>query len=374
MPVTRRFARGCALALPAVWPSGRALRPGHMRARIAGNFATEHSSSVAIEGFRKEVEALTCGRLLVDTFAAMQLGGAGENISNVRQGTLPMTWVGMAFRSRTVPELEAISLPFRFASCQVAFRVVDGPVGELLDQRMADKGFLSLGSTELGLRHVTIGNTPIRSVDDLRGLKIRMQPNETQLAAFRAIVANPVAMDIRKLASALQQGVVDGQRTPRNHPRQPVFRGAEAADQHRPLLRLHLDRGAPARPSGHRRRLLVVPDRAGAAPLPPGGDDAGRRDRRLRRRCLHRDRRFGGRGRLSARGRLPGRPPADARRPARGDRRDRHHHGGGRPSGAAHGLGRTSTCPGGDARPRAPADRSGRRTVSPCGQCVANSY
>ena len=185
-----------------------------MRARIAGNFATEHSSSVAIEGFRKEVEALTCGRLLVDTFAAMQLGGAGENISNVRQGTLPMTWVGMAFRSRTVPELEAISLPFRFASCQVAFRVVDGPVGELLDQRMADKGFLSLGSTELGLRHVTIGNTPIRSVDDLRGLKIRMQPNETQLAAFRAIVANPVAMDIRELYPALQQGVVDGQENP----------------------------------------------------------------------------------------------------------------------------------------------------------------
>lgn len=213
MPVPRRFVLGSALALPALWPSDRAFGQT-TRLRIAGNFATEHSSSVAIEGFKAEVERLTGGRLAVDTFPAMQLGGAGENVSNVRQGTLLMTWVGMAFLSRTVPELEAISLPFQFPSREVAFRVVDGPIGELLDQRMADKGFLSLGYMELGFRHVTTGNKPIRTVEDLRGLKIRMQPNETHLATFRAIGANPVAMDIRELYSALQQGVVDGQENP----------------------------------------------------------------------------------------------------------------------------------------------------------------
>jgi tripartite ATP-independent transporter DctP family solute receptor len=213
MPVTRRLALRSTLALPALWPSDRAFGQT-TRVRIAGNFATEHSSSVAIEGFKKEVEALTAGRLGVDTFPAMQLGGAGENVSNVRQGTLLMTWVGMAFLSRTVPELEAISLPFQFPTREVAFKVVDGAIGELLDQRMAEKGFLSLGYMELGFRHVTTGNRPIRTVDDLRGLKIRMQPNETHLATFRAIGANPVAMDIRELYSALQQGVVDGQENP----------------------------------------------------------------------------------------------------------------------------------------------------------------
>lgn len=213
MAITRRLALGSTLTLPALWPSGRAFGQT-TRVRIAGNFATEHSSSVAIEGFKKEVEALTGSRLAVDTFPAMQLGGAGENVSNVRQGTLLMTWVGMAFLSRTIPELEAISLPFQFASRAVAFKVVDGPIGDLLDQRMADKGFLSLGYMELGFRHVTTGNKPIRTMEDLRGLKIRMQPNETHLATFRAIGANPVAMDIRELYSALQQGVVDGQENP----------------------------------------------------------------------------------------------------------------------------------------------------------------
>lgn len=182
--------------------------------RLAGNFATEHSSSVAMNTFRDELARASGGAFTVDVFPAMQLGGAAENVQNVRAGTLQMIWVGMAFLSRTVPELEAISLPFQFDGRQQAFRVVDGPVGKLLDARFADKGLVDLGFMELGARHVTNSKRPIRSLDDLKGMKIRMQPNETHLATFRALGANPVAMDIKELYSALQQGVVDGQENP----------------------------------------------------------------------------------------------------------------------------------------------------------------
>jgi len=212
MMLARRPVLAALLAAPAVLPGGRA--NAQTRLRIAGNFATEHSSSVAIEGFKKELAEMSGGKVQVDTFPAMQLGGAAENVSQVRAGTLLMTWTGMAFLSRTVPELEAISLPFQFPSREAAFKVVDGPVGELLDQKMADKGFLSLGFMELGFRHVTTAAKPIRTVDDLKGLKIRMQPNETHLATFRALGANPLAMDIRELYSALQQRVVAGQENP----------------------------------------------------------------------------------------------------------------------------------------------------------------
>jgi tripartite ATP-independent transporter DctP family solute receptor len=182
--------------------------------RLAGNFATEHSSSVAMNMFRDELSKASGGALAVDVFPAMQLGGAAENVQNVRAGTLQMIWVGMAFLSRTVPELEAISLPFQFDGREQAFRVVDGPVRKLLDARFADKGLIDLGFMELGARHVTNSKRPIRSIDDLKGMKIRMQPNETHLATFRALGANPVAMDIKELYSALQQGVVDGQENP----------------------------------------------------------------------------------------------------------------------------------------------------------------
>lgn len=182
--------------------------------RLAGNFATEHSSSVAMNMFRDDLAKASGGSFTVDVFPAMQLGGAAENVQNVRAGTLQMIWVGMAFLSRTVPELEAISLPFQFDSREQAFRVVDGPVGQLLDAKLGDKGLISLGFLELGARHVTNSKRAINSLDDLKGLKIRMQPNETHLATFRALGANALAMDIKELYSAMQQGVVDGQENP----------------------------------------------------------------------------------------------------------------------------------------------------------------
>ena len=183
--------------------------------QIAGNFAAEHPSSVAVDQvFKKEVARLTQNQLQVDVFPAMQLGGAKENVDGVRSGTLAITWVGAAYLSRIVPELEALSLPFVFPNRETAFRVIDGPVGDLLDKKLQAKGFVSLGWMELGMRHVTNSRGPITSMADLKGLKLRLQPSETHLATFRALGANPVAMDVKELYSALEQKVVDAQENP----------------------------------------------------------------------------------------------------------------------------------------------------------------
>lgn len=182
--------------------------------RIVGNFAKEHPSSQAMVLFKSEVEKLSGNKVTVDIFDNMQLGGAKENVDGTRAGTVFATWVGMAFLSRTVPELEAVSLPFIFPSREVAFKVIDGPIGKLLDQKLGDKGFALLGFMELGSRQVTNSKRPIKSLEDFKGLKIRLQPNETHLATFRALGANAVAMDIKELYSAMQQGVVDGQENP----------------------------------------------------------------------------------------------------------------------------------------------------------------
>jgi len=184
------------------------------RLRIAGNFASDHSSSVAMQRFKKDVEAASKGALVIEVFDNQQLGGAQENVTQTRAGTIDMTWVGMAFLSRTVPELEAVSLPFMFPSREVAYKVMDGPVVDLIEEKMATKGFTSLGFMELGLRQVTNSQRPVKGMADLKGLKIRMQPIETHLATFRALGANPQPMDIKEVYSALEQKVIDGQDNP----------------------------------------------------------------------------------------------------------------------------------------------------------------
>jgi tripartite ATP-independent transporter DctP family solute receptor len=205
-----------ATALAAVLLSATCLQAtAQEKLQIAGNFATSHPSSVAVEKiFKAEVARLTNNTLQVDVFPAMQLGGAKENVDGVRAGTLGLTWVGAAFMSRIAPEIEAVSLPFVFKNRESAYRVIDGPVGKAIDQKLLDKGFVVLGWMELGMRHVTNSKGPIKSVEDLKGMKIRMQPNETHLASFRALGANPVAMDVKELYSALEQKVVDGQENP----------------------------------------------------------------------------------------------------------------------------------------------------------------
>lgn len=201
----------CAAAAVTLSPAVFA----QQKLQIAGNFAAEHPSSVAVDQvFKKEVARLTNNQLQVDVFPAMQLGGAKENVDAVRSGTLALTWVGAAFLSRIAPELEAVSLPFVLRNRETAFRVIDGPVGAAIDQKLQSKGFLSLGWMELGMRNITNSRGPIKNMADLKGLKLRLQPNETHLATFRALGANPVAMDVKELYSALEQRVVDAQENP----------------------------------------------------------------------------------------------------------------------------------------------------------------
>lgn len=211
LPLISRLAAAAALTFAsAVVPAF-----AQQKLQIAGNFAGEHPSSVAVDQvFKKEVARLTHNQLQVDVFPAMQLGGAKENVDAVRSGTLALTWVGGAFLSRIAPELEAVSLPFVFRNRETAFRVIDGPVGAAIDKKLQDKGFLTLGWMELGARHITNSRGPIKSMADLKGLKLRLQPNETHLATFRALGANPVAMDVKELYSALEQRVVDAQENP----------------------------------------------------------------------------------------------------------------------------------------------------------------
>jgi tripartite ATP-independent transporter DctP family solute receptor len=186
------------------------------RLRVASNFPVEHTASKALEIFKQNLEAATKNELQVDVFPAMQLGGAGENTDQIRSGTIFAAITSIAYFTRIVPDYEAVSLPFLFKSRDVAFKVIDGPVGQILDNKMAQRGLVSLGYGELGFRHVTTSNRPIRTVTDFKNLKVRLQPNEVHLETFRALGANPVAMDVKELYSALQQGVLDGQENPYN--------------------------------------------------------------------------------------------------------------------------------------------------------------
>ena len=185
-----------------------------VKIRFAGNLPPANSNSRAMEVFKQEVEKRSGGTMKVDVFPAMQLGGAKDNLDQVKSGTLQAAYLSTAFMTGYVAKLGVFNLPFVFKDRQTAFTVLDGPIGKELEREMERAGFKNLGFWENGWRHMTNSKRAIATPDDLSGLKIRLQNNSVHLRTFKLLGANPVPMDIKEVYSAMQQGVIDGHENP----------------------------------------------------------------------------------------------------------------------------------------------------------------
>lgn len=210
MKLMQSFVSGAAAAM-LVFASAAQAQPVSLR--IFGAFGAEHTGSQAINIFKTEVARRSQGSIDVEVVADVTKG-AKDLIDSVRADSIFATWATIPFISRLVPDVEALSLPFIFKDYNELMRAVDGPVGRLIEARLAAKGFTVLGWMWLGSRNVTNAKRPLKTPDDFKDLKIRVQPSETHLATFRALGANPVAMDIKDVYRALQQGDIDGQENP----------------------------------------------------------------------------------------------------------------------------------------------------------------
>jgi tripartite ATP-independent transporter DctP family solute receptor len=185
-----------------------------VRWRASGSFPAGHSTSIAMETFKKEVARLSKNTIQVDLFPNNVLGGAFEQVDQLRTGQIQMAWGGLSFYDKLAPDVAAATLPFAATSYKQAFCQIDSEFGRYMEDRMAEKGVLIIGWGNIGARHVTNNRRPIKSVEDVRGLKIRTPSGQAWELTFRALGANPTPIDIKELYQALQQGVVDGQENP----------------------------------------------------------------------------------------------------------------------------------------------------------------
>lgn len=210
MQAMRSICAAAIAVMSLAWP----VRAEPLVLRIGSPFAPEHSSSKAVEIFRTEVVRRTQGAVDVEFFPSMRLGGTKELIDGLRADTIFAVPSPIPYLSRLVPETEALSLPFVFKDGEHARGAVDGAVGKLIEARLVAKGFIPLGWMALGARHVTNSKRPLKTLDDFKGLRIRVQPSETHMATFRALGASPVAMDIKDVYTALKQGDIDAEENP----------------------------------------------------------------------------------------------------------------------------------------------------------------
>jgi tripartite ATP-independent transporter DctP family solute receptor len=166
------------------------------------------------EVFAKEIEEGSGGKIKVELYPNGQLGGDRELCEAVQLGTIQMAIPASSVLSGFDKRIQVLDLPYLFTTRQAAFSAVDGILGEKLNSYMAAKGILILGYQENGFRHVTNNRNPIKTPEDLKGMKIRTMENPMHIAFFKELGANPTPMSWGELYTALQQGTVDAQENP----------------------------------------------------------------------------------------------------------------------------------------------------------------
>jgi TRAP-type transport system periplasmic protein len=206
-----RSIAGAALAAAvlALAPAAQA-QPTTLRVRSA--FVAEHTASKAMEIFKTEVERLSGGSIEVEVLPGTAgVSGTREVLDDVRTQNVFALCIAAGHMARLIPEIGALGLPYVFHNYDEVARALKGRVGAAIEAKLAAKGLLSLGWLMFGAQNLVNSKRPLRTLDDFKGLKLRLHADETHLAIFRALGANPVALDLKDLYLALQQGDIDGQ-------------------------------------------------------------------------------------------------------------------------------------------------------------------
>ena len=177
----------------------------------------------ATENLGKKLAEATNGRLSVQMYPSMQLGGEKETIEQTQIGAIQLLRVSAGTMGPIVDDINVVNMPFLFKSIAHSEKMMDGPIGqELLDKITAspNANLVALCWMNSGARSLYNSKHPIKSIEDIKGLKFRVIGNPIFIEMMNSLGGNGVAMGYDQVFSALQTGVIDGAE---NNPPSYVF-------------------------------------------------------------------------------------------------------------------------------------------------------
>jgi len=160
--------------------------------------------------FAQLVAKKTNGAVEVQNFASSQLGKGRDAIESCQMGTLEMTQTMTANVGTFVNAFDVFTLPFIFRDQEHFYRVIDGPIGQDLLKDLMKVNLLGLCYYDAGSRSFYNSKRPIKVVEDLKGLKIRVPQSTVMIDTINAMGAGAVPVEYAEVYSSLQQGVIDG--------------------------------------------------------------------------------------------------------------------------------------------------------------------
>lgn len=180
---------------------------------IFANGTTE-SMKVGAEKFKEVAEKESNGSIKIKIFPDNQLGSDRVQIESTQFGDIDIGTSSTSPIATMYSDFYLFDAPYLFLNSDEAYAVIDGEVGQSILDGMESIGLRGLALWENGFRNTTSNDKPIKSPDDMKGVKIRTMENDIHIAAWKAWGANPTPMAFTEVFTGLQQGTIDGQENP----------------------------------------------------------------------------------------------------------------------------------------------------------------
>lgn len=180
-----------------------------------GHYAAEdHPGNIAAEKFAEAVETRTKGSIKVTVFPDNQLGSPPEMLEQNIVGAIDMSLPTQGALDKYSKKFSTVMIPFAFKDYDHAYKVLDGPFKEWVEEDLEKQGLIFLSNWEYGFRNITNNLRPINTPVDVEGMRLRTPPEIQLQSAMEALGANVTKIAFPETYMSLKQGVVDGQENP----------------------------------------------------------------------------------------------------------------------------------------------------------------
>ena len=183
---------------------------GVRKLKIGHGLDRSHPVHIAMEYFAKRVAEKSSGKIEISVYPSQQLGTERECLELLQIGSLAMTKVSSSVLEGFAPKFKVFSLPYIFSSEEHKFAFFESDLGKDLLKSSEKYWLRGLCYYDAGSRSFYTKDKPIRTPDDLKGLKIRTQESPTSVKLVNALGGSATPIAWGELYTALQQGVVDG--------------------------------------------------------------------------------------------------------------------------------------------------------------------
>ena len=176
----------------------------------AENQAEDYPTTQGAYKFAELVNQRTNGKIEIQVNAGGTLGDERSVIEQLQFGGVDFARVSLSPLAEFVPKLNVLQMPYLYTGPEHMWRVLEGKIGDDFMNSFGDSNLIPLSWYDAGARNFYNSVRPIETLEDIRGMNIRVQESELMVDTIKALGANPVPMAYGDVYSGLQTGKIDG--------------------------------------------------------------------------------------------------------------------------------------------------------------------